>query len=244
MRLSSASKRREPGGPAENAAIHGCASAPFHDPWFQSLPTERQTLLLSNARLRRYASGERVYRIGDAPDGFYGISSGLVRLVSYPQPGQELVAGVISEGWFGEVSMLDGEPRAHDAIASGEVWVVKVGLAAWQALVSNRSEFLTDLTRLSCAHIRRQMNEVDALMTYGSEGRLSRLLLQLSKSRSGATGLSRVELDQTTLANLTGVSRQRVNKLLRLMEAAEMISIGYCYIDVLDPARLTRADFS
>jgi CRP-like cAMP-binding protein len=197
---------------------------------------------MRHARLRRYAPGERLYRIGDGADGLYGIVSGFVRLVSYPEAGRELVAGVMSGGWFGEVAVLDGGVRPHDAIASGDVVVAKLGLFAWQALARETPAFTADLARLGCLHIRRQMAEIDALMTFGSEGRLSRLLVQLGDAGKRDSGRCRIELSQTSLADLTGISRQHLNRLLRVMEAERLIRIGYSCIEVLDPARLLVHD--
>jgi CRP-like cAMP-binding protein len=64
------------------------------DPWFGSMPSDHQALLLDYARLKHFANGGAIYRVGDPPDGMYGVVEGEVRFVSYRINQEDLASAV------------------------------------------------------------------------------------------------------------------------------------------------------
>ncbi len=198
------------------------------DPWLGSLPTERRRALLGASHLRRFDDGESIYLLGDDPDGIYGIVSGAVRMLNYPVDGGQLMNGIIRTGsWFGEISMLDGGPRPHDAIATGPTALAVVSLSAWRRLASENPLFTEDLARLSCQRIRAVLVNINDFMTRSAETRLARVLLELtSHPEHGGNPTDGVRLCQEDIANIVGVSRQSVNKILRQFETKGLVSVG------------------
>ena len=94
-------------------------------------PAGHRDLLLSRAAIRLLDDGARVYRLDDPPDGLHALLAGEVRLVSYPLAGMEMVGKIIQPGqWFGELSVIDGKGRPHDAIVIGPSRVLTIGMAA------------------------------------------------------------------------------------------------------------------
>jgi hypothetical protein len=74
--------------------------------WFDTLPEYVRDDVLARARKRTLNNGQRLYSRGDDADGLYCVCKGAVR-----------ISGISGDGstWFGEVSLLDGLPRVHDA---------------------------------------------------------------------------------------------------------------------------------
>ena len=85
--------------------------------------------------MREAANLERIYRLGDAPNGLWVVLTGEVRLISYPVDGAEMLGLILRTGrWFGELSVLDGGPRPHDAVVVGPTRLAHATPAAIQAL--------------------------------------------------------------------------------------------------------------
>ena len=79
---------------------------------FAELPDEDLEALASSLRTRRYARGQVIFLQGDPGSSLFIIASGRVRIgVSSPE-GKDLVLRSLGpRDFFGELALLDGEPR-------------------------------------------------------------------------------------------------------------------------------------
>lgn len=73
------------------------------------------------ASTKRYAAGSPLVRVGKPADAFYVILDGKAR-VEVPGRTVELTAG----DFFGEMALLDGEPRSATVVAVGEVYALTI----------------------------------------------------------------------------------------------------------------------
>ncbi len=73
-------------------------------------------------RFRDFAPGERIIARGDPGDAMYIIASGDVRVPILDARGREKMIAKLSRGqFFGEMSLLTGDPRTADVFAEGPV---------------------------------------------------------------------------------------------------------------------------
>lgn len=205
------------------------------DGWFGSLPARQQHGLLGRGQIHDVESAAHVYRIGDPPNGLHAVVAGQVRLVSYPAAGQELVNMIVRPGrWFGELSVIDGKERPHDAIAAGPARVLTVPMTAIGALAADMPGLWHSLALLTCAHHRLGMREAARVRSLPALVRLARFLAG-GGERAGGLPL---RLTQDDLARVVGVSRQHINGLLRHLADGGLIATGYGGVAVLDPGGL------
>lgn len=206
-------------------------------PWLGAMPPDRRAALLAAIMPKRLSDGERVYSIGDDPDALYGIVTGTVKMLNYPIDGRQLVNVVMGPGdWFGELSILDGEPRVHDAIAVGEVGLAVVPLARWRALAATSPGYTLDLAALMGTRLRRAVTAINDLAVHSGAYRLAATLIRLTPVDKG----EELRISQDDLADLVGISRQRVNHLLRQFEGEGLITLGYRHIAIRDEDGLRR----
>ena len=85
-------------------------------PLFASLSRRHLGRIASVAATKRYAAGSPLVRVGKPADAFYVILDGSAR-VDLPGRPVALEAG----DFFGEMALLDGEPRSATVIAVSEV---------------------------------------------------------------------------------------------------------------------------
>ena len=91
---------------------------------FRSLTAQQRADIAAATTTRTYGSGEAIVRQGEPGDSMFVVSSGRVAVVI--DPGRREVATIDSGGYFGEMSLLTGEPRTATVIARGEVTVLEL----------------------------------------------------------------------------------------------------------------------
>src|ERR1700751_5974343 len=105
-------------------------------PWFRGLPIELQDYLVSHAKLIRLEKGQVLYRYGDRSDGLYAVLEGALSVGTVGADGKEALLAVLGPtAWVGEISLFDGLPRPHDAIAVSRALFIHVPEAALQNLL-------------------------------------------------------------------------------------------------------------
>lgn len=208
------------------------------DPWFSGLAPARRQALLERARPSTAPAGARVYGIGDPPDGLWAVIEGEVRLVSYPAIGVESVSMIVGPGaWFGEVSVLDGGPRPHDAVVAKAVRLLHVPLAAFDQLAEIHPIIFRDLGILVCSRQRSALTFLGHSIAQPIAVRLARTLAGAARASGGLD----LQVRQDELAAMIGVSRQTVNKELKALERAGLVELAYGRIRICDAARLRAA---
>src|SRR5438067_1030876 len=128
------------------------------NPWFASLPQREQRALLTGSERVRLRPGEMLFRQGDAVDAgrgaFYGLIEGHLKISTLREDGKEAILVLLEAGnWFGEISLVDGRPRTHDATALGPAEVLALPRAAFDALMQ-RAAFSQALCRLLAVRMR------------------------------------------------------------------------------------------
>lgn len=209
--------------------------------WFGALPLAERERMLAQSEMLRLRRGEMLFRQGDAPSGFYGLASGTLKMSSLREDGREAILAVIEGGvWFGEISLIDGEPRTHDATAVGPVEVLLLPKPAFDALME-RAVFARAVAALLAARVRLLYGIVEDATLRSTRARVARRLLLLA--RGGAAMSShlrpRVPVSQEGLAMMLGITRQTLSKELKRLEEAGAIVIGYGYIEIVSEAGLT-----
>jgi len=89
---------------------------------FKSLDPKGREMLLQASTLVKFQNGDVIVREGDPGDAFYLIKTGEVQ-VTTQKGGKEIVLANLAPGaFFGEVSIITGEPRTAtvSAITDGE----------------------------------------------------------------------------------------------------------------------------
>jgi|KBSSwiStaDraftv2_1062776.scaffolds.fasta_scaffold04603_2 CRP/FNR family transcriptional regulator, cyclic AMP receptor protein len=206
------------------------------DPWFAALDAKRRARLAGRLRVRTFDKLQQIYRLGDPPDGLWVLLEGEVRLISYSATGGEVLGLILRPGrWFGELSVLDGGPRPHDAIALRPSRVAVASLAAIGELARDDPEFWRSLAVLSCHHHRRTLARIERNRFQTSKARLAALL---SATVDEEKPEDPIRISQAELANTVGVSRQRLNRLLAELRAEQILRTAYGAIVVTDRKRL------
>lgn len=216
------------------------------NPWFGALPLADRRAVLTACELQRLRPGEMLFRQGDrVPAGqgaFYGLVSGRIKASSLREDGKEAILVVLEAGnWFGEISLIDGRPRTHDATALGAIEVLALPRASFDALM-HRAEFAQAMCRLFAVRMRMLYGMVEDVTLRTTRARIARRLLLLARGDATQAGAARrvVPISQEALAMMLGITRQTLNKELKALVAAGALAVGYGRIEIASAAQLEK----
>jgi small-conductance mechanosensitive channel/CRP-like cAMP-binding protein len=105
---------------------------------FATLPPELRNQIARSAPMAVYGSGETVVRQGEDGQSMFIVLSGSVSVVL--EPSREELARIQRGGYFGEMSLLTGEPRSATVLAVGDVAVVEIGADLFRRLATVHPE--------------------------------------------------------------------------------------------------------
>ena len=215
--------------------------------WFSSLSPSLRHDILRCAYVKRYKNGELICARGDPPEEWIACAKGAIRVSSTSISGKQITFTYVEPGiWFGEVSILDGDRRTHDAYAHGESTVMCVAKADFKKILASHVELYEALLRLQARRIRQLFGLVEDLNTLPLRARLAKQLVHLVRSygvpslADGTEMRIGLQLAQEELAQLLGASRQRVNQELKAMERENTIRIEPGGLVVRDRQALMR----
>ncbi len=202
--------------------------------WLASLPPKVQHQLLAVARIRDFQSGQRVHSKNEPADGLYGVLEGEVRISAATFSGDEIVFTRIDPGsWFGEISILDGGLRTHDAHTTVKSQLVLLPQSHLMQICQQNYEVYTALVQLLCAHCRQAFSAIDDFLLFTPEQRMAKQIVNRLSPAS-----NRIHITQRELGALVGISRQSTNKILRSWESKGWIKRNYRGLELIDAGQL------
>lgn len=212
--------------------------------WIEGLPSQLRETIEQRMQPRHVADGESVYAAGDPGHECYLIQSGRVRMTNYAYSGKEVQTLELREGdCFGEISLIDGLPRANNAHASGVTELRVLTKPDFDSLYAEHPEIAAQLNRFLCHRLRTiSANAEDASVLVLRE-RLPRLIARLAESHGVADGSGGVAIERISHANLAhmlGVTRQSISLELKELERAGLIQLRYRRILVRDLSAFAR----
>ncbi|MEO6235705.1 MAG: mechanosensitive ion channel family protein [Vicinamibacterales bacterium] len=105
---------------------------------FATLPPELLHQIAVTAPMAVYGSGETIVRQGEAGQSMFIVLSGSVSVVL--EPTRNEVARIQRGGYFGEMSLLTGEPRSATVLAVGDVSAVEIGAELFRRMAALHPE--------------------------------------------------------------------------------------------------------
>ncbi|GIX24268.1 MULTISPECIES: Crp/Fnr family transcriptional regulator [Caldimonas] len=213
-------------------------------PWLAHLDEHERRLAAARIQVVRAEPGELVCRIGRAPTYWFGVIDGLLKMSNDSSAGTPITfTGLPPGAWFGEGTLLKREPYRYNVQALRASLVAGLDIETFHWLLDNSIPFNRFVMRqlnerlgqfIAAREIDR-MNDPDA--------RVARSLAALFHPVLYPGVGSLLRITQQELGALVGLSRQRVNEALHVLQAQGLIRIEYGGVRVLDLQGLQRQVF-
>ncbi len=203
--------------------------------WTKSLSVEQRARVEAETAIKDVPAGAFVCRKGDPVENWIGIVHGLVKMTSVSPGGKTTTfLGVAGGGWFGEGSLLKDLTRKYDIVALRATRLAMMPKPTFDWLMATDfafNRFLLDAVERTAGAVHRDGREPAAARARRAGGALHRRPLQ--PVLYPAMG-PEVQVSQEEIGYLSGVSRQRVNQALRVLEAAGLLKVVYGGLLILD----------
>lgn len=198
-------------------------------PLFANLPAEALLALAGRLRRRRMPAGTPVVYKGDPSGALYLIASGQVKVHQATSGGDEVILNVLGPGdFFGEMSLIDGQPRSADISTLEAVELLLLEGDALRDTIHEQPAVAWTLLQILSQRLRDQNERAEMLMTRDVAGRVADCLLRLAKSQGtplpGGSIRVDVSLTQSDIAALVGATRERVSRALTVFRTAGTIA--------------------
>lgn len=213
-------------------------------PMFARLTDDHLYLLSSSLGTRAFERGATIFHQGSVGNVLYMIVSGQVRIYTVSELGQELSVKIFRDGdFFGELSLLDGQPRSASAVAMRVTTTLTLHRTAFlQAIRTMPQIAVTVLEELS-SRLRRTNIYIEHLASTSAPQRVVRTLLDLADQHGvQERGMTRIDLHltQDDLASLAGTTRETVNRVLSSLREQGLISVERARLSVLNLTELEQ----
>ena len=204
-------------------------------PWTRELPAEQLSQVRTAIIVRDFEAGSTVCRKGDPASAWVGVIDGLVKLHSLSPSGKSVTfAGIPAGGWFGEGSVLKGEPFKYDIVALRDSRIALMPEATFRWLLDTSIPFNRFLLTQLNERLGQFIGMVEHDRLLAPDARVARALAGLFNPHLYPYSEPQIQISQEELGYLAGASRQRVNRALRVLGAAGLIKVDYGLVTVLD----------
>jgi len=122
----------------------------------RELSGEEKTALAEKIDLLRYAAGQAVFDYGDPGDALYIVRSGEVEIYVRNDQGEKIALETSQPGdIFGEIALLDSGPRTAWVAALGDVELLRLDRAHFEAYVRQYPPAALNLLSVAARRLRR-----------------------------------------------------------------------------------------
>ena len=113
---------------------------------------EYYDLLAHGRSPRRLAAGDVVFRQGDLAESMYVVREGSIALTE----NEQVLETIPAPGLFGEMALIDDEPRSLTAVAETDALVVEIPARHFWVLVHDTPYFAQLVMRVMSERLRRR----------------------------------------------------------------------------------------
>lgn len=210
-------------------------------PWTQELTPEQRERVKTSIVEREFPVGAFVCRKGEPTDAWLGVIDGLVKLHSVACSGKSVTfAGVPAGSWFGEGSVLKGERRKYDVVALRASRIAFMPESTFRWLLDTSFAFNRFLLLQLNERLSYFIGMVEHDRLLDPDARLARSLASMVNTSLYPGAEAQIQISQEELGYLAGVSRQRINQALQVLEKAGLVKVDYGLVTVLDLDGLRR----
>lgn len=212
-------------------------------PLFASIGRLARQAILQASEFQSAQRGDILIREDDiATRGFYLILEGGAKVVLTGPDGREAVLALLEEGdFFGEMSLLDGDPRSATVRASADTRLLLLRRQSFLDLVQKHPEIAIGLMTTLSGRLRQANRKISALALSPVHARVTGALLQLAEFQGFRVKGHIVIHDRPTqqeIAEMASTTRETVSRVLGQMQKDGLITLEGRELVILDEEKL------
>jgi CRP/FNR family transcriptional regulator, cyclic AMP receptor protein len=215
---------------------------------FSPLDDQQIGLLAPMAHEKTYAKNDAIlFEDDDSHQGFFLLVVGEVKVVLTSMDGKETILASLKEGdFFGEMALLDGEPRSATVRAVESSRLLSIRRDDFLNFLRKHPDVALVLLAEMSRRLRKSNRQVSSLALMGVHGRVADALMKLmdergirQKTREGKNiVVIRDRPTQQFIADMSGSARETVSRVLKHFEQKGWIAVDGRDLVIIDPGKL------
>jgi len=208
-------------------------------PYFCDLEPEAFDQLCRYAKHSTLKRGTTIVSKGDPGNSLIAVISGTVKISVSSPDGRSAIFNLIGPGEiFGEIAVLDGQARTADATANTNCEIFVIDRREFLPFVRSHPALAMKFIELLCAKLRWTSDQVEQVILQNLPGRLASALIRLAEKHEFAPGGRTIAVTQQELSEMVGMTRESINKQLRVWATRNWVRLEHGAIVVLDSESL------
>jgi len=207
--------------------------------WLRELQRDERERAVRDLKVVQVGAGELLCRVGRPVTYWFGVIDGLLKMSNDTAMGVPVTfTGLPPGGWFGEGTVIKREAYRYNIQALRKSAVAGLSVDTFHWLIERSIPFNRFITQQLNERLGQFIGAREIDRMTDPDGRVARSLAALFHPvlYPGVDGQLRIT--QQELGYLVGLSRQRVNEALQALQVAQLISVEYGGVRVLDLERL------
>lgn len=190
-------------------------------PLFEGFKQSEKERLAGLLRKHNIKKGDILFRKDDEGNSFYIIYKGRVKIVLKSSQEDEITLAVFGGGdFFGEMAILNGMPRSADAVAMEDTQLYSLNRMDFLSFLINNEHAVQSLLATLSMRLRKTDNLLGETAFLHVSARLIRRLADIIETQGeyleGSQAV-KINITQKELASMVGVSRESINKKLKIL---------------------------
>ena len=212
-------------------------------PLFASLSEADLQNLTSLLRRKQLGKGELLFQQGDEGTALYILAQGRIK-ISLSRRMDNVTLAILGQGEFlGEMALLDDLPRSADAIALEDSQLYVLNRKDFLSFLSNNGHTVYAILNSLSRRLRKTDDQLAEMCFLNLSARLAKRLVDLAETQepeAGSPGSYDLKISQQELGNILGVSRESINKELKILRDKNVVSTLRNSIRILDLESLKK----
>lgn len=201
---------------------------------FSSLNKEQLVELASIANERSFMPGQFIFFEGDAPEQFYIVQEGKIKVIKHSSLGKEFIIAFFSPGeMFGEVAVFENRPYPASAQAVVETKVLGINSRDLLSFLATSPAVALRIISILGGRLRDAQNRLRDLAGERVEQRLSTILLMLTSKFGPILPFTRQEI-----ADMAGTTTETAIRVLGRLRDRGIIRSARGKITILNETKL------
>lgn len=197
---------------------------------FASLNDEDMSYIKLKSIQKELKDNEIIFLEGDYGDYVYYIESGRINIFLISGEGKEKTLRIFGKGEvFGEMSIFDNLPRSASARTMSKTKLLIIPGKVILEMVKKNSNLSLNIIKELSRRMRVADLQIKDLLFKSSKERVIRSLLSLSVEFGTQTEkgiLINFKLTQQDIANITGLARETVSRIMSSLENGLLVIVG------------------
>jgi CRP/FNR family transcriptional regulator, cyclic AMP receptor protein len=212
-------------------------------PLFQGLTNKELSAVCSLMILREFHTGEIIVQKDDNEgQAFFIMISGTAHVSVITSEGKQTILATLKRSdFFGEIAILDGEPRSASVIAAEDCKVFMLYRKPFLDILHRFPKITIQMLIEMSKRLRKSNRQINTLSLISAYGRIADVILRISKEQGYRVGNVMIIPKRPThqmIAEMAGTSRETVSRIMSTLQKKHYIAIDRKKITILDEAKL------